>query len=112
MNTADKLTRTFTQTLEILMNTIAQPCANSALPQRQTTSITARWVAAVRRFWAAWRAPRPSRHDDSQLNSLDGLSAEALKDIGAPEWLQARAYHASQRARQGGLLERDPLHWR
>jgi hypothetical protein len=50
--------------------------------------------------------------DESQLNALDGLSAETLKDIGAPEWLQEQTQRAHDRAWQGGLLERDSLHWR
>jgi len=94
------------------MNTFVQPCACSSLPQRNTDSITKRWARAVRRLWQAVRVPRRSRPDEHKLNTLDGLSAEALKDIGAPEWLQAQAYRSHERAHQGGLFERDSLHWR
>lgn len=94
------------------MNTFAQPCACSSLPQRNTDSITTRWARAVHSLLQAVRMPRRSRLDEHQLNALDGLSAETLKDIGAPEWLQAQAYRSQERARQGGLFERDSLHWR
>ncbi|WP_180126656.1 hypothetical protein [Rhodoferax sp. BLA1] len=94
------------------MNTLAQPCACRALPQDSTPSLIPRWMGAVRRFWASWKAARRARLELSHLTALDGLNAETLKDIGAPEWLQAQVYTSQQRAHQGGLLERDSLHWR
>jgi hypothetical protein len=56
--------------------------------------------------------PRKTHLTDNELTALDGLTAETLKDIGAPEWMQARAIRAHERARHGGLFERDSLHWR
>jgi len=94
------------------MNTIARPCACSALPQDSTSSLIPRWTGAVRRFWASWKTARRARRELKQLRTLDGLNAEALKDIGAPEWLQAQAYRSHERARQGGLFERESLYWR
>jgi hypothetical protein len=57
-------------------------------------------------------APRLARRTACELTALDGLTAETLKDIGAPEWIYERALRAQKRARQGGLFERDSLHWR
>lgn len=64
----------------------------------------------------AWRArgkaaqqPLRTKYD---LPVLDGLTAKTLKDIGAPEWVQARAQRAQDLARQRGLFERASLHWR
>jgi hypothetical protein len=46
------------------------------------------------------------------LTALDGLTPETLKDIGAPEWIQARALRAEESARQRRLFERNSLNWR
>jgi hypothetical protein len=59
-----------------------------------------------------WRASRQARRTACELTALDGLRADTLKDIGAPEWMVERAHRAENRARQGGLFERDSLHWR
>jgi hypothetical protein len=59
-----------------------------------------------------WRASRQARRTACELTALDGLSAHSLKDIGAPEWMVERAWHIETRARQGGLFERDSIHWR
>ena len=57
-------------------------------------------------------APRKARLTQADLTALDGLTAETLKDIGAPEWMYERAQRAQERAYQGGLFEQDTLHWR
>ena len=78
-----------------------------ATPNTQTMS-------AVRRLWACLmatrrtrctRRTRRTRRGERQLMSLDGLSAQTLKDIGAPEWLQ-------QRASPGQRFARDSAFWR
>jgi len=112
MNLADKLTSMSTQPLEITMQTVCQPCACVPLPQHKQDTTLQRWVSVVRRFWATLTAVRRTRPHERPPASLDGLSAETLKDIGAPEWLQAQAYRSHERARQGGLFERDSLYWR
>ena len=63
-------------------------------------------------WWARWLMPRQPRSTQSELTALDGVTAETLKDIGAPEWMQERARSAHELSRQGGLLERESLHWR
>ncbi|MBT3069032.1 hypothetical protein [Rhodoferax sp. U11-2br] len=94
------------------MHTVCQPCACVPLPQHKRHSTIQRCLSVVRRFGATLRAVLRTRPRERQLASLDGLSAETLKDIGAPEWLQAQAYRAHARARQGGLFERESLYWR
>ena len=63
-------------------------------------------------WWARWLMLRQLKSTQSELNALDGLTAETLKDIGAPEWMLERARRAKENSRQGGLLEREFLHWR
>lgn len=94
------------------MNTVCQPCACVPSPPHEQGTTINRWGSVVRRFWATLKAVRRPPPHEQQQASLDGLSAETLKDIGAPEWLQARAYRSHERAHQGGLFERDSLHWR
>ena len=94
------------------MHTVCQPCVCVPLPQHTQDSTIQRRVSVVRRFWATLMAVRRTRPHERPLASLDGLSAQTLQDIGAPEWLQAQAYDSRERARQGGLFERDSLHWR
>lgn len=94
------------------MNTICQPCACTLLPPGKSDTRLQRWVTVVRHLGTSLMTIRRRRLSESQLTALDGLSAETLKDIGAPEWLQEQVYRSHERARQGGLLERDSLHWR
>lgn len=94
------------------MNTAYQSCVCVPLPQRQQATTIQRWASVVSRLWASLRSPRRTRPSESQLTALDGLSADMLKDIGAPEWLQEQTRRQQNRARQGGLLEQDSLHWR
>jgi len=82
------------------------------LPRHKSQSTIKRQAGLLRRAWLSLMAPRHTRLSESQLTALDGLNAETLKDIGAPEWLQAQAYRSHERAHQGGLFERDSLHWR
>lgn len=94
------------------MTTACQTYACVQLPQREFHGTTKRWAGLLLRVWSSLMATRGARLSDRKLSSLDGLSAETLKDIGAPEWLQAQAYRSHERARQGGLFERDSLYWR
>jgi len=95
------------------MNTVCQSCVCVPLPQReQATTIPPRWASIVGGLWASLMPTRRTRLSESQLTALDGLSANMLKDIGAPEWLQEQTQRQHDRARQGGLMERDTLHWR
>ena len=94
------------------MHTVCQPCTSVPLPPQQQRFPLHRGLSVVRRFGATLRAMLRTRPRERPPASLDGLSAEMLKDIGAPEWLQAQAYHAHARARQGGLFERESLYWR
>lgn len=87
----------------------ATPSLTAPLLTRRVVSIFAATAGA---WWARWMAPRPAAKTEAELTALDGLSAYTLKDIGAPEWVHDRARRAHERARQGGLFERDSLHWR
>jgi hypothetical protein len=70
------------------------------------------WVSAARSPWVRWITPRGPKLSPEELKVLDGLTAETLSDIGAPEWVYERAHRAQERAKQGGLFEQEPLHWR
>lgn len=87
----------------------ATPSLTAPLLTRRVVSIVAATAGA---WWAHWTAPRPAAKTEAELTALDGLSAYTLKDIGAPEWVQERVLRAQERARHGGLFERDSLHWR
>lgn len=94
------------------MNT---PCSSHATPSLTapfTGRVASLWAATAGAWWARWMAPRQAHRSEGELTALDGLSAETLKDIGAPEWVQDRALRAQERARHRGLFERDSLHWR
>jgi len=75
---------------------------NEAVTPNTTTN---RQVFVVRRVWAGLLAFRRTQLSEHQMNSLDGLSTQTLKDIGAPEWLQ-------QRASPGQRFARDSAFWR
>lgn len=70
------------------------------------------WLGLARAWWTRLSSQHQHQKTENKLTELDGLTAETLKDIGAPEWVQARAQRAEERARQGGLFEQDSLHWR
>jgi len=91
------------------MNTAYSQCATHPLTTHRVAST---WTATARAWWARWMAPHQTQQTESDLTALDGLTAKTLKDIGAPEWMHARALRTEERARQGGLFERDSLHWR
>ncbi|HEY8906782.1 MAG TPA: hypothetical protein VIM63_12160 [Rhodoferax sp.] len=94
------------------MNTAYSPCATRPLTPLAMPSAIRTWTAAARAWWARGKTPNQAQQTESQLTALDGLTAETLKDIGAPEWLYERAHRTQERARQGGLFERDSMHWR
>lgn len=94
------------------MNTACCTCTPSSLAPSTTQGAVSTWAVTTRAWWARWQMPRQPQRTDSELTALDGLTAETLKDIGAPEWMQARALRAQERARQGGLFERESIHWR
>lgn len=94
------------------MNTTCNPCVNAPSAPPVTLLAVRTWLDTARTGWARWLATRQPPPTNSKLAALDGLTAETLKDIGAPEWLQARAQRAQERARQGGLFERESVYWR
>jgi hypothetical protein len=108
----DKLTSIFNHTQEIAMDTTCSQCDARPMPLFTTPSAVSAWAATARAWWTGWTTPRQTHRTESELRALDGLTAEALKDIGAPEWVLERSLRAQERARQGGLFERDSLHWR
>lgn len=94
------------------MDTTCSQCIASPMPLLTTPRTISAWAATARAWWTHWTTPRQTHRTESELRALDGLTAEALKDIGAPEWVLERSLRAQERARQGGLFERDALHWR
>lgn len=94
------------------MNTTCSQYTATAYPPPQARHIISRWIGTARARWTRWNTQRQRQKAEDELTALDGLAAETLKDIGAPEWMQARAQRAQERARQGGLFERESLHWR
>jgi len=94
------------------MNTTCNPCTTAPLAAPATLLAVSAWVNTARTGWARWLATRQPPPTDSKLTALDGLTPKTLKDIGAPEWLQTRAQRAQERARQGGLFERESVYWR
>lgn len=93
------------------MNTACSTCTTTTTPFTTQRAVNT-WTATARAWWARWKAARQARRAIRELSTLDGLSAEILKDIGAPEWMYERAHRAENRARQGGLFEQNPMHWR
>jgi hypothetical protein len=93
------------------MNTACNPCT-PPLASLAISSVTRTWFATARAWLAGRKTQNQARRTDSELTALDGLTAETLKDIGAPEWLYERAQRTQERARQGGLFERNSMHWR
>ena len=94
------------------MNTACSPCPTGPLVPLGTPSTVSIWLANIRAWWTHRMAWRKDPFTANDLTTLDGLRADTLKDIGAPEWMIERAWYAQERARQGGLFERDTLHWR
>ena len=94
------------------MNTAYSQCTTSPSAPLTTHRAVSTWFATARAWWARWMTARKTQRTEGELTALDGLSADTLKDIGAPEWMYERALRAQERARQGGLFERDSLHWR
>ncbi|MDR3368344.1 hypothetical protein [Rhodoferax sp.] len=94
------------------MNTACSPSTISPLVPLNTQRAVDTWVLAVRAWWTRRMAPRKAHLTQADLTALDGLTEETLKDIGAPEWMYERAHRAQERAWQGGLFERDSIHWR
>lgn len=80
-------------------------------PSTTECAVSARAVTSGS-WWARWLMPRQLQSTQSDFAALDGLSAETLKDIGAPEWMQERARRAQGFCRQGGPLARGHMHWR
>jgi|GEM_PF-6670986 len=85
---------------------------NTFMDQVKVRPVIHTWVNATRDFWVRLMPAHQPKMSERDLTALDGLSAETLKDIGAPEWMQERVQRSEDRARQGGLFERDSLHWR
>ena len=94
------------------MNTTCSQYTATACAAPQPHHTISTWIGLARAWWTRGSTQRQPRKIENELTVLDGLTAETLKDIGAPEWMQDRALRAQERARQGGLFERDSLHWR
>jgi hypothetical protein len=84
----------------------------TAYTSPQERHILSQWIGTARVWWTRRNPQRQLQKTKDELTALDGLTPETLKDIAAPEWLQDRAQRAQERARQGGLFERDSIHWR
>ena len=108
----DKLTSILNHTQESTMNTSCSSYATPSLTTPLTRRVASNWATAARAWWTRWMAPRHAQKTEAELTALDGLSADTLKDIGAPEWMYERAQRAQERTRHGGLFERDTIHWR
>jgi hypothetical protein len=95
------------------MNTACIPSTTSSFAALQAQSAVGHWMSTARAWWTRWlTTPRQTHLTPADLTALDGLTEETLKDIGAPEWMYDRAQRAQERARQGGLFDRNSLHWR
>jgi len=96
-----------------LLQALAAACVLSGsrpthLPLGQTASKkpatpNTKTLSVVRRLWACLLAARRTRRSERALRSLDGLSAQTLKDIGAPECLQRRASPGQRFARESAF---------
>lgn len=102
----------FNQHLELTMNNTGCLCTNTPMDQVEVLPVIRTWLDAARDSLGRLMPARQPKMTEQDLTALDGLSAETLKDIGAPEWMQERAQRSANRARRGGLFERDSLHWR
>jgi hypothetical protein len=94
------------------MDTTCSQCITSPMPLLTTPRALSAWAATTRAWWKRLTQPRQTQRTESELRALDGLTAETLKDIGVPEWVLERSLRSQEHARQGGLFERDSLHWR
>ena len=94
------------------MNTICSQYTATVCAAPQPRHAISAWIGMARAWWTRGSTQRQAQQAENELTLLDGLTAETLKDIGAPEWMQDRALRAQERARQGGLFERDSLNWR
>jgi hypothetical protein len=98
--------------MELTMNNAGSLCTSPLPDQAEFQTVIRTAMNATLKFLGRLKAVRQAKMTEEDLTALDGLSAETLRDIGAPEWLQDRAHRAKERAHQGGLFERDSLHWR
>lgn len=94
------------------MNTTCSQYTATAHAPTQARHLISRWIGTTRAWWTRGNTQRQLWKTEDELSALDGLTAETLKDIGVPEWMQARAQRVQERARQAGLFERESLHWR
>lgn len=94
------------------MNTACCTCTLAPIAPTTTQRAVGARADTAGTWWARWLPPRQPQRTQSEITALDGLTAETLKDIGAPEWMHERALRAQERARQGGLFERESLYWR
>ena len=94
------------------MNNAGSLCTNTPLNHVEVRPVIRSWPDAVRDFLGGLMPARHQKMSEGDWTALDGLSAATLKDIGAPEWMQERAQRSANRAHQGGLFERDSIHWR
>jgi hypothetical protein len=102
----------FNQALEITMNNAGSLCTTPLAEPIGIQNLIRTAINASFKFLGRIKAVRQPKMTQEDLTALDGLTAETLKDIGAPEWLQEQVHRAKERAHQGGMFERDSLHWR
>jgi hypothetical protein len=94
--------------LEPAMNapTLVRPLRLSrAWPWRVADDLTERLVAAVDSTHAAWQRLQCRWRDERELETAADLSEATLRDMGAPDWLQAQA----NTRREARRFERDLL---
>lgn len=102
----------FNQPLDLIMNTTCCPSTTTPMAPVKARPLIGTWVKVARDFWSRLMPARQRPMSEHDLTALDGLSAETLKDIGAPEWMLERAQRSENRAHQEGLFERDSINWR
>ena len=87
-----------------------------AWPLRWADRLVAQAVELVRAWRAAWRNAQQRRRERLELQAAADLSDAMLRDMGAPDWLQAQAEarRAAQRfdreLLQGGSRAQSPYH--
>lgn len=94
------------------MNTTCYPRTITPMAPVKARGLMDTWVKVAADFWGRLLPARQRPMSEHDLTALDGLSAETLKDIGAPHWVQERAQRSENRAHQDGLFERDSIYWR
>ncbi len=99
------LTSMLNQFEEIVMNSTCFDARLGSSAHAEPHPMIHHWVGIARGLLEHLKISHQRSLTESQLTALDGLSAETLKDIGAPDWMQ-------ERARPGRWSALDPAYWR